>query len=260
MSSDAHAWSRASLVGHDEKDNNAVGHVKSQMDCDMISPFSEIHIYGNNMDGLPLKNGKNIVGITPEGINSDTTKSIHGATQDTTPSLQYKNGNDQHPEQSERITPISTKFTIMASGVLRDSASHKQEMRFSVENGDNGWHESPLDKEQDLAVPEDDGGSRISTDHGDEAQELHTQMDNNSFSIAHDSQELSSNTRVYGRLKSNRSKAILEVDGGGMEDSISNASNQGLTGRLDSQEVSFAWGHRTRSMGLKASTRVRRDQ
>ncbi|KAF5452268.1 hypothetical protein F2P56_027287 [Juglans regia] len=256
MSSDTQARSRASLGSHDEKDNNTVGHVKSQMDCDTISPFSEIHIYGNNMDGLPLTNGSNIVGITPEGINRDTTKSIHWAAQDATLSLQYKNENDQHPEQSERITPISTKFTIMASRVLRDSASHKQEMKFSVENGDNGWHESPLDKEQDLAVPEDDGDSRISTDHGDEAQELHTQMDNDSFSITH---ELHSNTNkvytaVYKRLKSNSSKAILEVDGGGMGESISNASNQSLTGGLESQEGSFAWARRTRSMGLKAST------
>lgn len=70
MPSDAHARSHASLDGHDEKDNSAVGHVKSQRDCD-ISPFTEAQIYGNNMDGLPLTNGTNIGGITLEGINGE---------------------------------------------------------------------------------------------------------------------------------------------------------------------------------------------
>ncbi|KAG6667993.1 PH-interacting protein [Carya illinoinensis] len=275
MSSGANARSHASLVGHDKKENNVEGHVKSQKDCDAISPCLEIVNYGDNMDGLPLTEGTNIVATTAEGFNGESPKSVHMVAQDSTTSLQYKDGNDQHHEQNERRR-------IRSRRISTDPESPKQERTFSVENQDNSWHASPSDKEQDPVVPADDeiirintdhGDEarvdlvpaddetiRINTDHGDEARELDTQMNNNSVSIVQDSQVLHSNrnkmyTAVYKRSKSSRSRANLEIDSGGMGESNSHVSNQSLTFGLDSQEGSIDGARRTRSMGPKASTR-----
>ena len=251
-SSDAYARSRVLLVGDDEKENHVDGHIRSQ-DCETISPCLEMQNYGDNMDGVPLANSKYIVGSTSEGFNCESPKSVHMVAQETT-SLQYKNGT----EQNDTVTPIATKLRIRSTRTLRDPESPpKQEMKFSVQN--NGRHESPSGKEQDPVAPEDDGSSRINTDHGDEAQESDTQIDNNLLSIVHDSQEFHSNTNkmytaVYKRSKSLRTRANLEVDSGGMGESTSNASNHNLIVGLDTQEGFIDGARRTRSMGLKAST------
>jgi PH-interacting protein len=255
-SSDAYARSHV-LVGDDEKENHVDGHIRSQKDCETISPCLEMQNYGDNMDGVPLANSKYIVGSTSEGFNCESPKSVHLVAQETT-SLQYKNGTDQHAEQNDMVTPIATKLRIRSTRTLRDPESPpKQEMRFSVQN--NGRHESPSGKEQDPVAPEDDGSSRINTDHGDEAQESDTQIDNNLLSIVHDSQELHSNTNkmytaVYKRSKSLRTRANLDVDSGGMGESTSNASNHNLIVGMDTQEGFIDGARRTRSMGLKAST------
>jgi len=257
-SSDAYARSRVFLVDHDEKQNYVDGHIRSQKDCEMISPCLEMQNNGDTMDGVPLANSKDIVGSTSEDFNCESPKSVHMVSQETTTSyLQYKNGTDQHPEQNDIVSPISTKLRIRSTRTLRDPESPpKQEMRFSVQN--NGRHESPSGKVQDPNAPVDDGTSRINTDHGDEAQGSDTQIDNKSLSIVHDSQELHSNTNkmytaVYKRSKSHRSRANLE-DSGGMGESTSNASNHSLIAGLDSQEGFIDGARRTRSMALKAST------
>lgn len=258
-SADAYARSRVFLVGHDEKENYVDGHKRSQKDCETISPCLEMQNYGDNMDGVRLANSKDIVGSTSGDFNCESPKSVHMVAQETTTSsLQYKNVIDQHPEQNEIVAPISTKLRMRSTRTSRDPESPpKQEMRFSVQN--NSRCESPSGKEQDPVAPVDDGTSRMNRDHGDEAQEPDTRIDNNSLSIVHDSQELHSNTNkmytaVYKRSKSHRSRANLEVDSAGMGESTSNTSNQSLIVGLDSQEGFIDGARRTRSMGLKAST------
>ncbi|GMY27897.1 bromodomain and WD repeat-containing protein 3 [Fagus crenata] len=260
MSSDAYPRSHVYLAGHDEKENNVEGYMKSQQDSVMISPHLEIQNYGDNMDRMALTNGKNIGDSTSEDFKGESPKSVHVVAQDTViSSLQYRNATDQHPEQNERVTtPISTKFRIKSTRILRDPESpSKQEMIFSVENQNNGWHKSPSNKEQDPVAPDGEGTSRVNADHGDESD---SQIDKNPFSLAHDSQELHLNTNkrytaVYKRSKSHRSRANLEVDSGGGGESTSNASTNSLIAGLDSQEGSIDGAHSTRSMGLKESTR-----
>lgn len=255
MSSDAYARYHVSLLGQDQKGNNIDSYVKSQ------SPNPEMQNYGDNMEGLPLTNGTNIVGITSEGFRGESSKhALVVAQNNATSSLQYENGTCQHPEQNERVTPISTKLRLRSRRISMDPENPKQELKFSVENWDNGMHESLSDEEQDRVAPENDGTSKTQADHGDEAQELDTQMDTNSLSITPDSQELQSNanrmyTAVYKRLKSNRNRANLEVDNGVMGESTSHVINQGLTGGLESQEGSIDGTCRTSSVGLKVSKR-----
>lgn len=259
MPSDAYDRSHVCQVGQGEKENNVDGNMKTQQDSVMISPHTiEIQNFGDNIDRMAIMNGKDIVDSTSEEFKGESPKSVHVVAQDTTiSSLPYKNGTDHHPEQIERGTPSSTKLRITSKRILEDPESpSKQEMRFLVENQNNGWHESPSNKEQDPVAPDGEGTSGVNADHEDESD---SQIDKISLSLAHDSQELhlNSNKRyvaVYKRSKSHRSRANLEVDSGGMGESTSNASNNSIIAGLDSQEGFINGARRTRSTRLKEST------
>nr|XP_023895389.1 bromodomain and WD repeat-containing protein 3 [Quercus suber]POE57423.1 isoform c of bromodomain and wd repeat-containing protein 1 [Quercus suber] len=259
MPSDAYDRSHVCQVGQGEKENNVDGNMKTQQDSVMISPPTiEIQNFGDNIDRMAVMNGKDIGDSTSEEFKGESPKSVHVVAQDTTiSSLPYKNGTDHHPEQIERGTPSSTKLRISSKRILEDPESPtKQEMRFLVENQNNGWHESPSNKEQDPVAPDGEGTSGVNADHEDESD---SQIDKISLSLAHDSQELhlNSNKRyaaVYKRSKSHRSRANLEVDSGGMGESTSNASNNSIIAGLDSQEGFINGARRTRSTRLKEST------
>lgn len=281
---DALPSTSVAVVGHTGKD-----YIESEKDCGKMPPQSESQRNGDTMDGVVIMNEGTIGASTSEGLNGkakvkehsgfseckdfdQSPKSVHMAPWDaSTSSYLDKDGSVFSSEQNEKVTPVSTKLRLRKISTGPESPC-KQEMSSVPENLENGicntLPESLSSMDHDPIVPEDDGTHHFNSDHRcSSSREADTQIDKNAIASVHEPTESHLNrnkmfSAVYRRVKSHRSRINLEGDSSGKGEGagegsshISNTSDHNLIAALDCQGDSIDGARRTRSMGLKASTR-----
>ncbi|KAK9288906.1 hypothetical protein L1049_017375 [Liquidambar formosana] len=285
MSSDANARSNLHNNAHDESENYVNGYIKPEKENGTISPRSETQNHGEKMDEMTLMKEQHFEGVNAEDLDGESDRKEHSGfnecgdnhespkqqdhmvADDTfASSVHYNLGTDRPPEMEVPSTSISTKLRIRSTRISRDPENpSKLKIKSSVEDWRNGecdtLPECPADMDQNPVsdVPEYNGTNRTSSDHNG-FQKSDAQTDKNSRSMLPDFQELHSRSNnkmynaVYRRSKSSRARTISECNGGGMEESTSNASDSNLNAGMDFHEATIDGARRTRSMGLKATT------
>ena len=271
--SDAYAGSKPCIDGHDATENIVNGFQEPGKNYDRIFPHSEtkhhveeeadkmahtngLHFGNGAVEGLDARpNGKENTGFN-ERMNSDESpKEVNMVAGDmTASSVQHSNGTDHHPHLKENSTP-STKLRIKSKRMLEDS-----EVNWSNGRRDISSESQHLEIAE---VPDHDDTDKPHSDHGDwnglpmseaaieqnprsglqDLLGLHSHVNNKMYSA------------VYRRSRSYRTRTNSEGVGGGMEESTSNASNHNLDSGVDFHEATTDGACKTRSMGLKATTR-----
>lgn len=282
MPSDTDARSRQCIDGHDATENTVNGFQEPEKNYDRISPHSEIKYHVEETGKMAHMNGQHFGNGAVEGLDATSNgkkhssfnecmnydeppKQVNMVAGDTAASsVQHSNGTDHPPHLKENSTS-STKLRIRSKKILEDpEIPSDPKIKSSVEDWSNGQCDTLSESQLEIAeVPDCDDTDRPHSDHGDWNGLLKSEaaIEQNSRSVLQDSQGLYSHVNnkmynaVYRRSRSYRTRTNSEGEGGGMEESTSNASNHNLDSGMDFHEATTDGARRTRSMGLKATTR-----
>lgn len=281
MPSVSYTTHRQCVDGHDIVVNTVNGFQEPEKNYDRISPHSEIKDHVEeageiaHMDGQHFGNGAvdalNATSNTKEHSNfsermnyDEQPKPVNMVSGDMiTSSVQHSNGIDHIPDLQGNSVP-STKFRIRSKRILEDpEISSSPKIKSSVEEWSNGQCDTLSESQfEGTEIPHCDDTDGPHLDHGDWNGLLKSEPahEENSGSVLQDSRGLHSHVNnkmynaVYRRSRSYRTRTNSEGEGGGMEESTSNASNHNLDLGVDLHEAIIDGARRTRSMGLKTTT------
>ncbi|KAF6143340.1 hypothetical protein GIB67_001284 [Kingdonia uniflora] len=170
-----------------------------------------------------------------------------------------KDGGDYSQHVQERELPINENLRFKSKIIWKNSGTPP--IAAGENCGSSGYnleHRSSLESSIS-GVPEENAGlSESSEDHENRNgfENLEARTSRTRLTNVQDTKKLHSDTNrkmynaVYKRSKSYRARADSEGDGGGMEESTSNANNRTRDPRTDCSEGATN-GIRTRSMGIK---------
>lgn len=281
MPSDTYARSKPCIDGHDATENTVNGFQETGKNYDRISPHSEtkdheeetgkvalmngLHFGNGAVDGVDAKpNGKERTGCNEQMNYDEPPKEVSMVVDDmVASSVQHSNGTNHHPHLKENT--LATKLRIKTKRMLDDpEVPSNSQMKFLVEDWSNGQCDVLSESQLEIAkVPDHDDTARPHSDKGDwnGLPMSEAAIQQNSRSVLQDSLGLHSHVNnkmyhaVYRRSRSNRTRTNSEGEGGGMEESTSNASNHNLDTGLNFHEATPDGARKTRSTGLKATTR-----
>ncbi|KAL6193665.1 hypothetical protein ACLB2K_034749 [Fragaria x ananassa] len=266
---DALASTSLAVVGHG-------GNTESEKDGRNWSPQLESPRNGDMMDGVVMTNERTIGTSTSEDLNGkaevnensgfseckdhdQSPKSVHMAHWDASTSSDLnKDGSVFSSEQNEKLTPASTKLRLRKIPRGPECPS-EQVMSSVVENLERGrcntLPESLPTIDHDSIVPEDNGSKKFNSDQRcSGSRESDIQIESVESHVNRNKMF----SAVYRRVKSHRGRSNLEGESSGKGEGtsqISNTSDQNVIAAVDCHDDSIDGAGRTRSMGLKASTR-----
>ncbi|XP_010259313.1 PREDICTED: bromodomain and WD repeat-containing protein 1 [Nelumbo nucifera] len=182
-----------------------------------------------------------------------------------------QNGGEHSKEVKENPQSIHTKLRIRSKRILDPESSSKQKSAVGITDWESSrgelMSENILHMEQNInsgVAEEDEGALRDSHEdwHGLGKPDAHIDTGCSPSSLEdlgklHSDSNNKMYNAVYKRSKSYRLTNCLEGDTGGLDESISNASNHNLDVKIDFPEAGPDGTRRTRSTGTKATTKER---